>query len=98
LLAELKIARVAADPAVGGAAAASPGGWPSLRYWRFHGSPVVYRSSYGDRIGSIASSLRHYDTGESWCIFDNTASSAAGEDALGLIAALGKAEAEESTA
>ncbi len=85
-LAELKVARVAADPALS-ATAAAPGGWPGLTYWRLHGSPVMYRSSYADRIDEYAQQLRS-SAAPAWCIFDNTASSAATGDALALTAAL----------
>ena len=44
LLAECRIARVAADPARV-PAAAEPGGWRGLLYYRLHGSPATYRSS-----------------------------------------------------
>ncbi len=85
LLAELRVARVAADPAICDAAA-RPGGWSGLRYWRLHGSPQIYRSSYGERIAHIADQLRDGGEGkDSWCIFDNTASSAAAKDALELL-------------
>jgi uncharacterized protein YecE (DUF72 family) len=86
LLAELKVGRVAADPARV-PAAAEPGGWAGLRYWRLHGSPVIYRSSYADRIGDYAAPIAS-SQGERWCIFDNTASSAATADALALMKAL----------
>ena len=85
LLAELSVARVAADPAVCGAAA-RPEGWRGLAYWRLHGSPAMYRSSYGDRIDAIARDLRSRQAPEKWCIFDNTAASAAAGDALSLAA------------
>jgi uncharacterized protein YecE (DUF72 family) len=68
-------------------AAAEPGGWPGLRYWRLHGSPVMYRSSYADRIQTYATLVREA-AGDCWCIFDNTASNAATGDALALRAAL----------
>jgi uncharacterized protein YecE (DUF72 family) len=88
LLEELGVARVAADPAVCPEAAV-PGGWRGLNYWRLHGSPVVYRSSYADRIPEIASRLLHAPVGTpTWCIFDNTASSAGAGDALELITAV----------
>ena len=87
LFGQLRIARVAADPAICEAAAA-PGGWTGLSYWRLHGSPVIYRSSYHDRIAAYASKLRNAATGNSWCIFDNTASSAAAGDALELMEAI----------
>ena len=89
LLRDLGVARVAADPSIC-EAAARPGGWPGLRYWRLHGSPVIYRSSYRDRIERYAAELasEHMPAGDSWCIFDNTASSAGAGDALALIDAL----------
>jgi uncharacterized protein YecE (DUF72 family) len=85
LLATLGIARVAADPAICPAAAV-PGGARHLQYWRLHGSPVKYRSSYGDRVASYADALNAAanEGAETWCIFDNTASSAAIMDALAL--------------
>jgi uncharacterized protein YecE (DUF72 family) len=85
LLARLRVARVAADPARV-PTAAEPGGWPGLRYWRLHGSPIIYRSSYSDRIDTYARLIPEKGT-DSWCIFDNTASSAATADALALRAA-----------
>jgi uncharacterized protein YecE (DUF72 family) len=90
LLASLGVARVAADPAIC-PAAAQPGGSAKLRYWRLHGSPVIYRSSYADRIAGYADSIRaqHNEGQATWCIFDNTASSAAVSDALRLTEALG---------
>ncbi len=91
-LREMGVARVAADPAIC-EAAAKAGGWPGLRYWRLHGSPVIYRSSYADRIGALASEIRATNSSESWCIFDNTASSAATADALALLRELGPAAA-----
>ena len=85
VLKELQVARVAADPAIC-AEAAVPGGWGELSYWRLHGSPVVYRSSYADRIAHYADRLRRAaEAAEAWCIFDNTASSAAVGDALELM-------------
>lgn len=86
LLAELSVARVAADP-VKVSAAARPGGWRGLSYFRLHGSPVMYRSSYGDeRLQDYAAALtKDLAAGRpAWCIFDNTASSAALGDALKL--------------
>ncbi|MFC7537860.1 DUF72 domain-containing protein [Sphingomonas sp. GCM10030256] len=85
VLRSLRIGRVAADPAICPAAAV-PGGWRGLEYWRLHGSPIKYRSSYDDRLPSYAELLQHGgDHGaERWCIFDNTASSAAIADAVEL--------------
>ena len=89
LLDDLQVARVAADPAICNAAA-RPGGWPGLAYWRLHGSPVVYRSSYLDRVESYAKALADPTLAapERWCIFDNTASSAGAGDALALANAI----------
>jgi uncharacterized protein YecE (DUF72 family) len=89
LLADCQVARVAADPALC-ETAGEPGGWRGLRYWRLHGSPVIYRSSYADRIADYAARLREdAEPGrDSWCIFDNTASSAGAGDALLLQRAL----------
>ncbi|MEA3061425.1 MAG: hypothetical protein QOJ94_1206 [Sphingomonadales bacterium] len=83
LLAEREVARVAADPRQS-AAGGEPGGWPGLAYFRLHGSPVVYRSSYDDgRLEGYAERLKGR-AAPAWCIFDNTASSAAIGDALKL--------------
>jgi uncharacterized protein YecE (DUF72 family) len=90
LLLGCRIARVAADPARV-EAAASPGGWPGLAYYRLHGSPVPYRSSYDDgRLEAYAERLAadRAEGREVWCIFDNTASSAAAGDAIKLLGLL----------
>jgi uncharacterized protein YecE (DUF72 family) len=85
LLVNHGIARVAADPprALIGA---EPGGSPSPIYFRLHGSPVMYRSSYGvPALTTLAAKLRlAAGRGPVWCIFDNTASGAAIVDALAL--------------
>jgi uncharacterized protein YecE (DUF72 family) len=86
LLRSLEIARVAADPAVV-PAAASPGGWPGLGYWRLHGNPRMYYSTYPPaELDRVAAALGV--AGEAWCIFDNTASGAAAGQALDLMARL----------
>lgn len=83
LLDRLRIGRVAADPAKV-PAAAEPGGWRGLTYYRLHGSPAVYRSSYDDGRLETYSARIAAEAGEAWCIFDNTASGAATSDALKL--------------
>jgi uncharacterized protein YecE (DUF72 family) len=88
VLKQHSIARVAADPAVC-EGADRPGGWNELNYWRLHGSPVIYRSSYEDRIDDYASKLQDTAADDIWSIFDNTASSAGAGDALALIEAIG---------
>lgn len=90
LLARIGVARAAADPALSGAAAA-PGGWRGLSYWRLHGSPAMYRSSYSDEaLASYAQQIRAANDGgaDAWCVFDNTAASAATGNALSLMALL----------
>jgi uncharacterized protein YecE (DUF72 family) len=84
-LARLMVARVAADPAKV-PAAAIPGGWRGLSYFRLHGSPTIYRSSYDDaRLDAYAGQLREAARlGPAWCMFDNTAGSAATGNALAL--------------
>ena len=88
LLVAHRIARVAADPARHPVAGA-PGGWLGLAYWRLHGSPKIYYSSYDqEALRALAARLGPGRTGEIWCIFDNTALGAAAADALALRAFL----------
>jgi len=88
LLVKHGVCRVAADPALC-EAAARPGGWRGLSYWRLHGSPRMYRSRYADRIDAYARGLQaEAALCQTWCIFDNTASSAAASDALALMEAV----------
>lgn len=85
-LAQRGVARVAADPPRG-ADGDVPGGWTGLAYFRLHGSPKVYYSSY-DATALAALEVRLAACAEAapvWCIFDNTASGAAIADALKLI-------------
>jgi uncharacterized protein YecE (DUF72 family) len=95
-LQQAQIPRVAADPAPL-PAGTLPGGWRGLSYWRLHGSPQMYRSAYGkDRLEGYAD-LIETDRGagrEVWCMFDNTASSAAIDDALQLRALVSDAAPE----
>ncbi|ODS59398.1 MAG: hypothetical protein ABS36_00210 [Acidobacteria bacterium SCN 69-37] len=81
LLSGYQVARVAADPpmAPGGDA---PYAWEGLAYYRLHGSPRTYWSPYGaERVEPLARILEVSTAPERWCIFDNTASGAAIEDA-----------------
>ncbi len=58
LLRAYEIGRVAADPAPT-PQADEPGGWSGLRYWRWHGSPQMYHSAYGEeRLRPLARPAR----------------------------------------
>jgi uncharacterized protein YecE (DUF72 family) len=90
LLAAHHVARVAADPAKV-PEAARPGGAMDVVYYRLHGSPRIYYSSYPDEyLDALAADVRrHASAGRGvWCIFDNTASGAAAGNALDLLARL----------
>lgn len=92
LLRDFQVARVAADPARV-PAAADPGGSGQLTYFRLHGSPKVYYSSYSNEyIDRLADRLKHEAKQERtvWCIFDNTTLGAATSNALDLSTALGR--------
>lgn len=82
LLRDYRIARVAADPARV-ATADEPGGWRGLSYFRLHGSPRTYWSSYSSEyLNRIAQHLADQSQQhDAWCIFDNTASGAAAMNA-----------------
>ena len=89
LVARYLVARVAADPAVV-AAAAEPGGWKGIVYYRLHGSPNVYHSSYADEyLEALAKELtRAARAAAVWCVFDNTAAGAATRNALQVLSRL----------
>jgi uncharacterized protein YecE (DUF72 family) len=86
LLQQLRIAQVATDPSRI-STDSRPAGWPGFRYWRLHGSPRVYYSTYGDQaLQNIAQQLMaaRSEDAQVWCIFDNTAAGAALGNALRL--------------
>ena len=90
LLAHWHAARVLADPVLHDPGR-MPGGWPGLVYCRLHGSPRVYYSAYDAAlISALAARLQRASTEADrvWCIFDNTASGAAAQNALDLQHAL----------
>jgi uncharacterized protein YecE (DUF72 family) len=90
VLAAHEIARVAADPPPV-PEAEHPGGWRGIDYFRLHGSPRKYWSKYPpDYIARLAAALAGA-RGEGWCVFDNTASGAALENAWELTRALAPA-------
>ena len=85
LLTQYQVARVAADPprAPDGDL---PAGWTGINYYRLHGRPRVYWTPYDSHyLQALADSLRGGDTAaQTWCVFDNTASGAALENAYEL--------------
>jgi uncharacterized protein YecE (DUF72 family) len=99
LLVQRGIARVAADPSPV-PHASEPGGWPALRYYRLHGSPIIYRSSYdGPTLAKLSDTLvgETIAGAETWCIFDNTASSAAAGNAITVANLAQRAAAKGAT-
>lgn len=91
LLRRYHIARAAADPAIVPAAAV-PGGWPHVVYYRLHGSPRKYWSIYDkERLAQWAVALSSLPRRTlAWWVFDNTASGGAAGNALQLLKMLGK--------
>jgi uncharacterized protein YecE (DUF72 family) len=85
LLDRYRISRVAADPPPV-PAATGPAGWPDVAYFRLHGAPRTYWSRYDENdIATLAATVRRISTAEEvWCVFDNTASGAAIENAWEL--------------
>ena len=80
------IGRVAADPPRA-SGADEPGGWPGIAYYRLHGSPRVYYSSYEpQRLATQAQRMQRDRArgADVWCIFDNTTLNAACGNALDL--------------
>lgn len=83
-LRDLRIARVAADPAPV-PEAQRPGGWPGLVYVRLHGSPRTYWSHYDESaLNDWAERVRPLVRQgiPTWIIFDNTAGGGAAGNAL----------------
>jgi uncharacterized protein YecE (DUF72 family) len=90
MLERARICRVAADPpkAAGGG---EPGGCQEMAYFRLHGWPRVYYSSYDDAfLDRLADRLRalRRERIPAWCIFDNTTLGAGTANALALQARL----------
>jgi uncharacterized protein YecE (DUF72 family) len=85
LLIDHRIARVAADPPRAGGDD-RPGGWPGLVYYRWHGTPRTYWSRYDEaQLTALADAVWSVpDDVDAWCVFDNTASGAALENAFEL--------------
>ena len=87
MLERLRVARVAADPPRA-PQGRDPGGWRGLAYYRLHGSPRMYYSSYGeDFLEALAARLEALRGAgiPAWCIFDNTTLGAGTANALSLL-------------
>lgn len=83
LLRDDHVARVAADPAKASPLALVPGGDPSLVYYRLHGSPRTYYSSYDDAfLSKLADRVSPHPN--AWVILDNTAHGHAYPNAIRL--------------
>lgn len=68
----------------------------SLRYYRLHGSPIVYRSSYRPPfLRKLARRIEEAVSEEVWCIFDNTTFGFATLNALELGTILGDGLGQE---
>lgn len=86
MLARHRIARCAADPAPV-PDAATPDATAGPQYWRWHGAPRIYYSSYDDSaLQTLADAVRNaaHPQAERWVIFDNTAAGLAVPNALQL--------------
>lgn len=88
MLQEQQVSRVAVDPPRPLPAAAHPAGRSSLAYFRLHGSPRMYESTYDENSiaeqAKIISALAA-DGSEVWTIYDNTTYGAATQNALQLL-------------
>jgi uncharacterized protein YecE (DUF72 family) len=83
LLKKQAIVRVAADPPEAAPQAAVPGGCASFVYYRLHGSPRTYYSSYtDDSLIALAAKIKNRK--RAWVIFDNTALAYAYDNAVRL--------------
>jgi uncharacterized protein YecE (DUF72 family) len=95
ILQATQVARAAVDPALV-PEAAQPGGWTGLVYYRLHGSPEIYTSTYSaaylDTLAQTLCMAAH--AAPTWCIFDNTALGAATANALDLSVRLSKPDRE----
>lgn len=94
VLEQHRIARVAAHPTREPNTEAhlppAPGGWPGLAYFRLHGAPRTYYSSYeAPFLAALAETIATLPPAtETWVIFDNTALGHAFSNALDLRATL----------
>jgi uncharacterized protein YecE (DUF72 family) len=90
------VGRVAADPpcADGGD---EPAASMRVVYYRLHGSPQMYYSSYSLKyLDALALRLRGIRGVPVWCIFDNTARGAAVGNAIQLTEIVGRSQTDRS--
>ena len=79
------VGRVAADPRPADNAD-EPGASTGVAYFRLHGSPVMYHSSYdAEYLDRLADRIKAFKKTPVWCIFDNTARGAASPNAIDLL-------------
>ena len=80
------VGRVAADPACG-EGGEQPAASDRIAYFRLHGSPVMYQSSYSDQyLAQLAARMRTLAPhAPVWCVFDNTARGAGTINGLDLL-------------
>jgi uncharacterized protein YecE (DUF72 family) len=85
LLKRFRVGRVAADPPTTNESNI-PGGDPGVAYFRLHGTPRMYWSRYDAvYLAVLATQIRQLSQStDVWCVFDNTASGAALENAWEL--------------
>ena len=64
----------------------TPGGWGGVAYFRLHGTPRMYWSRYQPSyLARLSRLVRHLaESIDVWCVFDNTATGAAFENAWEL--------------
>ena len=87
LLETFRVGRVGADPPRI-PALSEPRAWGGVAYYRLHGTPRVYFSSYGDAfLDTLAASIAACANSSTavWCIFDNTGLGAAPLNAIALL-------------
>ncbi|MFJ4112481.1 DUF72 domain-containing protein [Pseudomonas sp. NPDC089758] len=85
-LSAFQIARVAASPPRFDDDV-EPGGWQGMVYWRLHGVPRIYYSSYSEEFLQHLSERLEASRANNvptWCIFDNNTSGAALGNALSM--------------
>jgi uncharacterized protein YecE (DUF72 family) len=85
------VARVVADPSITDGANV-PGGWDGIVYFRLHGAPRMYWSRYdAEYLSRLAMLVRRLsESVDVWCVFDNTATGAALENAWELEGLVGQ--------